>query len=223
MSGRVVPLGSDMHQKVQALLPWYVGGSLDAQECACVEAHIAECPRCQAELAWERELQAACSNSSVAAPGGVDQEFALLRERIAVGAAPRQRYGLVARLRDRWRECPPWTRWALLGQCVLVATLSGLLILPLSHEQRFRALGGPAGPPASTVSGNLIVRFRPEATEQEMRRVLRDSKARLVYGPTTTDAYLLAVPPDLETAAVKQLRKEGSVMLVESLDGRAAP
>jgi anti-sigma factor RsiW len=219
----VVHLGTDLHQEVQALLPWYVCASLGAEERARVEAHIAECPRCQAELAWERELQAACSNSNLAAPGDVDRGFARLRERIAVGPPPRRRFGLVARLRARWREGPAWTRWALLAQCVLVATLSGLLLLPPSPEQRFRALGGPAGPPAAADGGNLIVRFRPEATEQEMRRVLRDSKARLVYGPTSTDAYLLAVPAGLETAAVKQLRQESAVLLVESLDGRAAP
>lgn len=223
MSGRVVHLGTDMHQEVQALLPWYVGESLDAADRTRVEAHIAECPRCQAELAWERELQAVCSNESIGIPDDVEQGLATLRERIAAGAAPRRRNDFVARLRDRWRECAPWTRWALLGQCVLVATLGGLLVVPLLPEQRFRALGGPAGPTATADGGNLIVRFRPEATEQEMRRVLRDSKARLVYGPTTTDAYLLAVPAGLETAAVQQLRKERAVLLVESLDGRAAP
>lgn len=225
MSGRVVHLGTDMHQEVQALLPWYVGARLDAENRARVEAHIADCPRCQAELAWERKLQAACSNGDIDVPGDVDQGFASLRERIVVGvgAAPRQRDGVAARLRQRWRECAPWTRWALLAQCVLVATLGGLLLLPLPPEQPFRALGGPAAPTATADSGNLIVRFRPEATEQEMRRVLRDSKARLVYGPTTTDAYLLAVPAGLETAAVQQLRKESAVLLVESLDGRAAP
>jgi hypothetical protein len=31
------------------------------------------------------------------------------------------------------------------------------------------------------------------------------------------------VPAGLETAAVKQLREESAVLLVESLDGRAAP
>ncbi|HEY2256426.1 MAG TPA: hypothetical protein VGI11_12380, partial [Variovorax sp.] len=116
-----------------------------------------------------------------------------------------------------------WTRRALLGQCVLVATLGSLLVLTASPEQRYRALGGPAAPLASAAGGQLIVRFRPDATEQEMRRVLRDSQARLVYGPTATDAYLLAVPVGLETDAVKQLRQERVVLLVESLDGRAAP
>jgi len=56
-----------------------------------------------------------------------------------------------------------------------------------------------------------------------MRRVLRDSEARLVYGPTATDAYLLAVPAGLESEAVKRLRNEHAVLLVESLNGRTAP
>ena len=104
MSGRVVHLGTDMHQEVQALLPWYVGESLDAADRTRVEAHIAECPRCQAELAWERELQAVCSNESIGIPDDVEQGLATLRERIAAGAAPRRRNDFVARLRDRWRD-----------------------------------------------------------------------------------------------------------------------
>jgi hypothetical protein len=53
--------------------------------------------------------------------------------------------------------------------------------------------------------------------------VLRDSQARLVYGPTTTDAYLLAVPADRVKAAVTRLRGERVVLLVEALDGGAVP
>ena len=59
MNGQVVPLGSDVHLKVQSLLPWYVGATLDAPEREGVEAHLADCPRCRAELAVERALQAA--------------------------------------------------------------------------------------------------------------------------------------------------------------------
>lgn len=221
MSDRVVHLGADVHQKVQALLPWYVCASLDADERVRVEAHIAECPRCQAELAWERKLQAA--HADIDAPGNVDQGFALLRERIAGAAVPRRRGGLVARLKHGWHEGPAWMRWAFMGQCVVVAALSGLLLVVLPPEQRYRALGGPAAAPGATGGGNLIVRFRPEATEQELRRALRDSEARLVYGPTATDAYLLAVTPGHEMAAVARLRKETAVVLVESLDGRVAP
>jgi len=224
MSGRVVQFDTGVHRKVQSMLAWYVSESLDAEERARVENHLAECPRCRAELALERELQSAYS-ADIDPPGDVDQGFAALRARIADSAPsrPRPSEGWLARLRERWLEGPPWTHWALLAQCVLVATLGGLLIVQQSPDAPYRALGGSAGPPASASVGRLIVRFRPEATEQEMRRVLRTIQARLVYGPTTTDAYVLAVPVDLETAAVEQLRREQAVTLVESLDGRTSP
>ena len=108
---------------------------------------------------------------------------------------------------------------------MLVAVLGGMLRLSPSPSPapQFHALGAPASPSGQAGAGNLIVRFRPDATEQEMLRVLRDSQARLVYGPTTTDAWLLAVPAGLESAAVRQLREERAVLLVESLDGRAVP
>ena len=221
MSDRVFHLGADVHQKVQALLPWYVCASLDAEERVRVEAHIAECPRCQAELAWERKLQAA--HADIDAPGNVDQGFALLRERIAGATVLRRRGGLVARLKHGWHEGPAWMRWAVGGQFAALVVIGGMLFAPPSPEPPYRALGGPAAAPGTAGSGNLIVRFRPEITEQDMRRVLRDSGARLVYGPTTTDAYLLAVPAGREAAVVARLRKESAVVLVESLDGRAAP
>ncbi len=224
MSGRVVPLGADLHQKVQALLPWYVGARLDDEERARIEAHLAECPRCQAELAWEREVQAACAVSVPAVTGDADAGFALLRERIAAQASPRQRAGFLARLEARWREIPTWTRWTLAGQCALVAVLGGVLVtMAPAPDARFQTLGAAASTSGAAAGGNLVVRFRPEATEQEIRRVLRDSQARLVFGPTATDAYLLAVPSGFEIEAVSRLRREHAVLLAESLNGRAAP
>ena len=223
MSGRVVQLGTDLHQKVQALLPWYVGARLDKAERARVEAHIAECPRCQAELAWEREVQAAYAQAASTVDDDATQGFAHLRDRIAADASPRPRRGLLARLKAQWRNTPAWTRWALAGQCVVVAALGGVVLVALAPDPAFRTLGGPASPAGAAAGGNLIVRFRPDATEEEMRRVLRESEARLVYGPTATDAYLLAVPAGLESEAVKRLRSEHAVLLVEALNGRAAP
>ncbi len=226
MTGRVLPLGVDPHRQVQALLPWYLGTGLDAEERAEVEAHLAGCADCRAELAWERELQAACALLPAGTPGDVDRDFAQWRARL--GSAPTApaaaRRDLGARLAQRWRASPPWTRWALAGQCVLVASLGTALGASLwmqpATEARFRALGEPS---AAAERGNLIVRFRADATEEQMRHALRDSQARLVYGPTSTDAYLLAVPAGSEAAAVRRLRQQASVLLAESLVDRAAP
>jgi ethanolamine ammonia-lyase large subunit len=70
---------------------------------------------------------------------------------------------------------------------------------------------------------NLIVRFRPNATEEDIRHVLRDTDAKLVYGPTITDAYVLTVPASDEKTAVVRLRGNSAVLLVESLDGQGMP
>ena len=221
MNGRVVQFG-DVHQRMQALLPWYVGASLGADERASVDAHLAECPHCQAELAWERRLQAIDRKAD--APGDVDRAFALLRERIVGGAAPARSGGVATRLMRGWRQGPAWMRWALAGQCAVVATLGISLLSGTSPpEQRYRALGGRAAASGTASGGNLIVRFRPDATEQDMRSVLRDCEARLVDGPTSTDAYLLAVPAERVKTAVTRLRAQRAVLLVESLDSGGPP
>jgi anti-sigma factor RsiW len=222
VSGRVFQIGNVMHRQVQTLLPWYVGSSLDAEDRARVETHLAECPRCRAELALERALRAACADGVDDALVDVDRGFALLRERIAADRVARQPRPLATRLWRSWQADPAWLRWVLMGQCAAALLLSALLLMPPGPGP-YRALGGSAATPASATGGNLIVRFRPEATEQEIRRALRDSDARLVYGPTTTDAYLLAVPAGREKAVVARLRKESSVLLVESLEGGGTP
>jgi len=58
VNGQILRLGGDEHDIVQLLLPWYGNGSLDDAETARVEAHLGRCPRCQADIAWQRKLQA---------------------------------------------------------------------------------------------------------------------------------------------------------------------
>jgi len=221
VSGRVIPLGTDIHSRVQALLPWYVRGSLDIEERARIEAHLGECALCQAELAWERRLHVA---DDAAAPSeDVERDLALLRERLVGAAVPARQGERAARLPRGWRQGPAWLRWALVAQCAVIATLMlGLFADAPSPEQRYRALGRHAVVPVAG-GGNLVVRFRPETTEQQMRQTLRDSDARLVYGPTTTDAYVLSVPAERVKDAIGRLRAQRTVLLVESLDGAGAP
>jgi Putative zinc-finger len=219
VSARVVPLDADVHVRLQGLLPWYLRGRLDADERVRVEAHVAQCARCQAELAWERKLLV--TDDDAGDPREVERDLAALRTRIADGAASTRRAGAASRLLGRWRQGPAWMRWALLAQCAAVAVLGvALLVETPLPGQRYRALGAHTVLPAG---GNLIVRFRPEATEQEMRDALRDSNAHLVHGPTSTDAYLLAVQPEHVNDAVARLRAQRAVLLVESLDGANRP
>jgi hypothetical protein len=49
---------------------------------------------------------------------------------------------------------------------------------------------------------------------------LQANGARLVGGPTETDAYLLAVPGDRRDQVLLRLRTEASIKLAEPLGGK---
>jgi anti-sigma factor RsiW len=219
---RIVDFGSSAHRQVEAMLPWYASGTLDAQERALVESHLAQCPRCQGELAWERRLQAAhaaateAGDTSTAADA--DAGLAAMHERIDAASRPRRWFEPWQRA---WNRGPLAWRLALAVQAAAIVVLCLMLVPWPARDATYRALGSAPAATGVAGAGRLVVRFRPEATEQEMRRVLRNSDARVIYGPTTTDAYLLTVPAGSEKAAVARLRKDSAVLLAESLDGEA--
>ena len=62
-----------------------------------------------------------------------------------------------------------------------------------------------------------MVVFDPLTPESELRRILRDSGARIVDGPTQANAYILDVPAQRQDEAVKALRRERAAVLVEQL------
>jgi hypothetical protein len=215
MSARILPIDPDAHQAIQALLPWYLMQTLEADEAERVRAHLADCPRCQAELAFERQLQAATALPGEAT-ADVEHGLAALRERIRHATPPAHRpMGRWHRLLRGWQAGAPWLRWAAALQCAALLGLgTALLHAQFAADAGYRALGS-ASPAAA---GNLLVRFRPEASERELRQALQDSGARLVDGPTVTGAYLLHVPPAQQAEALRHLRAHAAVVLAESLE-----
>jgi predicted anti-sigma-YlaC factor YlaD len=202
---KVVPLDTDEHHAVQALLPWAASGRLDRDDAQRVEQHLATCASCRDELARERELQA-IEPWPEAAP---DVEHDLARMHALIAAGPQR-----ARLR-----APTWLRWALGAQAVMIVLLATALWLPRPDTDVFRTLGAPD----HAAAANALVMFKSSATEEEIRAALRSVGARLVDGPTASNAYLLRVPSDGHSAAITRLRAQPAVSLAQSLDARATP
>src|SRR5207244_4343661 len=117
------------------------------------------------------------------------------------------------------RPAPRWVFLALGAQFAVIALLTTLLVLPRTGSDAYRALGAPA----MAVAANAVVMFKPDATEQQIRTAWRVSGARLVDGPTASNAYLLSVPSQGHVAAIARLRAQPAVSLAESLDARPAP
>jgi anti-sigma-K factor RskA len=211
MSGRVLQFESGVHKVVDALLPWYVNGTLEGAELEYVQRHLVECPQCLKEAEWLRELYAACA-AAESMPGA---SGALRKLRRALEAAPPTKSGFSARVRGGWRSSNAWTRGSVAASLALVVILAASVLRDTDAPALYRTLG--AGSMASHASGSLIVVFDPATAEADLRRILRTAGARLVDGPTQSNAYVLDVPAGGRQDAMRVLRSERAVVLVERL------
>lgn len=251
MKGQVFRLDVPAHQAVQELLPWYASSQLEADDARRVEVHLHTCEQCREDLQWERKMldQGSADNSL---PPGVDMERAWARILPALGptddiddmparagtaaapsAAPApsparpaiEAPATAPVVPRRWwamgaANQPTWLRWAVAAQWVLIVGLVALLARPDEPPAAYRVLGnGVGGAPV----GNLVVMFQPTTTERELRRVLQAQGARVVDGPTVTDAYLISVADENRERALQALRKDPAVKLAEALDDGGTP
>ena len=224
MSGRIIPLRGEPHERIQALLPWFVTDRLDTAERAEVEAHLSGCVDCRAEERLERRLSAEVA----AMPMDVEQSWARLRARL-VPPSPYRGRGSGGGLAAAWRGLgrrlnggPPWMGWAMAGQA---AFMVALLAVVWPHagsapgvDTRYHALGAAS----ATRAGNVVVMFRPDAPERDLRAALVAGRARLVDGPTAAGAYVLNVPETQRAAALSALRRRAGVVMAEPIDPTGA-
>jgi anti-sigma factor RsiW len=227
MSGQILRLEPDPHVAVQRLLPWYLTGRLETAEHDIVETHLAQCPECRAELETERRWQ--LLHPGQGAQVDVEEGWARMRARLA-GELPRPappeplltpapapigpRRGW---LPPAWRSAPrlpgrAWAAPALLSVALLAAI--GFTLRPaVAPVGDYHALAAPG-----EAGATAVVRFRADATEAQIRRGLNESGARLVDGPTVSDAYVVRLPREHYAAALEKLRRQPGVALVEALE-----
>lgn len=233
MSGRIVNLETSAHQAVQELLPWFVMNRLEGGELDAVREHLAGCEQCRADVEQQRKLRAA-EPDTIIMPD-IDAAWRRMQAQLdaaptaaeSTAAAPRKRqsrYGnrLADAVQRLFGRPGGWMPWAMAAQFVAIAGLA-IVVAHLEGESAayrdasFHVLGTP-----KNASANIMAVFRPEATEQELRGVLQASGARIVDGPTATGAYLLRVDEAHIEPAIKALRAQRAVALVESLAAGAA-
>jgi hypothetical protein len=212
------------HFEIQELLPWWVNGTLGADERGAVERHLAACDACRAEAEHCRTLARELERTTAPAPAPHPAQLARLEERIARGdldredAPPARRRGLV-------RVPPRATRWVIGLQA---AALAACLLWIGSLE---RAPGpGPSGPyhtlssPVRSRTASVRVVFAPDATEREIRSLLLEIRAEIVSGPSPLGAYGLALAPaaagESQEAVLARLRSDPKVRLAEPVLGR---
>ena len=230
MSGQIVHLEPDPHAAVQQLLPWYLTGRLEAAERAQVEEHLASCAECRAELETERSWQ--LLQPGQGAQVDVEQGWANMRALLG-GDDPRSPNAddtrrrieaRIPRVRGRRAVLPGFFGQAGIGRAwAAPALLSVALVVALGFALRPPQAVYHTLSAAPAEGATAVVRFRPDATELQIRASLNASGARLVDGPTVTDAYVVSLPRDRYTDGLAKLRRQPGVALVEALESAPSP
>jgi hypothetical protein len=205
---------SPEHRAAQRLLPWLLSGTLEGAELALVREHLRGCTACRHDLEWERRLRAAGQSQPA-----LDADAALgrLTQRLS---HPPPRFDTLR----RWVQAlaardAGWWRPLAVTQFGAIAALAALLLIrpdPIDARYRLLAAGAP-------VQGDLVVAFRPDTPERELRRILEDSGTRVLDGPTAAGAYVLAARASTPAHALARLRAEPAVMLVQPLSNEGRP
>ena len=181
------------HEAAWELLPWYVNGSLKADEAVPVERHLANCPGCRREVERCRSLAVVVKSSRSAAEedwAPSPRHFAQIMARVdaaqAVSSAGSP--SLAQRLRSWLIDTPPPMRWAFALQAGLIVGLAGALLALAPSDSSYETLSGGAASGASErVALHLV--FAEDTTEKELRDLLHDIDATIVGGPTPRGVY----------------------------------
>jgi len=213
----IIPLPGDRHQETIELLPWYVTGRIEPIDRVKVEAHLADCAECRGELAIERRLHGEVAQL----PLDMALGFADLKRRLELHpSAPARRSARGLESMRRRGARPGRQRWVIAAQAAALLLVVGIALPQFqqrsqpTHPARYQTLGSAPTHPA----GNLLVMFRPEISEQQLRTLITQSGARVVDGPTETGAYMLLVPATQRETVLSRLRAQPAVTLAQPID-----
>ena len=209
--------------EIEALLPWYVAGRLDAKSHARVDRYMEAHPEVRAHLALAREEAdaAVAGNRAIAGPG----PDALARLRASVAAAAPRRQSFFAQASERFAD---WIANLAPPQLGLVAAAAALVLMLQAAAIGVLVMQRAGEPAYQTASGNevagerieVLVGFSEQATMGQISAVLKEIDAVVADGPKA-GLYRLRLPDRGEegrAAAIELLQQSGVVTIV--LPGR---
>ncbi|MFZ3001450.1 MAG: zf-HC2 domain-containing protein [Undibacterium umbellatum] len=210
------------HSQVQDLLPWYANNTLQADEQQLVRAHLQTCTACQDDLQWQQKLKA--GEPAASTVPNVDRALARLLPKLdgqVQAAKVNNTNNFMAGLRTLFTadgKAPARRGMAVMAaQTAVIVGLVAFMALPRQDDSSYRVLGS-----GERSSGNIVVVFKPETTVKDIQRIMSINDARIIDGPTVTNAYLLNVDDARLEQSIRELRSEAGIELVESLGSGAA-
>ncbi|MEM7255672.1 MAG: zf-HC2 domain-containing protein [Pseudomonadota bacterium] len=209
------------HESCDLLLPFFVNGTLSAEEHEAVDRHLALCEACRrslAELAHLHQLVAG-QDSGFRIP---QDHLSSLLERLnpapssaATSVAPKPRS--FSRLLS-WLASPvPSSRQRLLPAFIIVAAVgTGVLLLGRQFASPdFRTLSNEV----AADKGRIEIIIAPTATQAEVNALFRQHAVQIVSGPSAIGALRLSVPVNSEATQVRDRLAESPYVTYAELLG----
>jgi anti-sigma factor RsiW len=199
------------HQAMTELIPWYLNETLDETTRSRVDRHLATCPRCRADVAFERVVQGT------------------LRAQRAVEYMPA---ASLKRLNATLDELQPARPHAFRGfrRPPLRAVAASIALLAMTVGLGVVTIGRLPGGGQESVAYHTVTTsrirspdetiravFAPGMTVAELQSVLDDAQLRIVAGPSEAGVYSLA-PTSTRPASssLELLRQHPGVRFAES-------
>ena len=179
----------------EALLPWYVNGTLEVKERRQVEEALEESQTLRTELHRLERLGSLVASDALAAPEPRADGFARLQRMIAAPANKPQRLAWSERLAQFFELSMRPAVVAALMLVVAIETVAVVAVLSRTETPRFVTASGPAE------GAKAVVQFKPETTLSDIQAILGAEQATIVRGPTP-DGSLVVQWPGLGTEAV---------------------
>ena len=187
-----------MSDRFNELLPWYVNGTLDGDDRAWMEQHLAESAEAREELEWFRSLQIHMRQDEPAVPQtiGLARTMHLIR-----GDRPT----LAERVTGFFASLGMRPGLALAG-VALMAVQGGVIHQLMQPDAEDAVPIRTIGP--SRVESNAVLKlnFAPGAREVDIRLLLVSVQGNLISGPGPQGEYIIRVPEGTEAASIEVLK-----------------
>ncbi len=222
------------HDSVDALLPWYINGTLSSEEDSQVEKHMETCLQCRAAITELQGLQHVVQQSTDI--GLVEQQNlqgVLSRIESRIDQAPaelvtrrkheRRREPLAKKISDFWAAfmaLPGGWRYTVVAQFLLLVLVFGVTFDRPSMDPVFTTLSAPTEEATNNVRIRVV--FAEDVLLRDIRNLLVDAQTRIVDGPTPSGVYMLETayaPNEVLQDVLDRWRNKALVRFVEPVSG----
>ena len=205
---------------IEELLPWHAAGTLNRRDSQRVEAALANDPELARRYALVRDElgETIVLNETLGAPSAHAMEKLFAKIDAEPARKPSQSFNLSARVTSFFASLTPRTLAYAGGAAVFAILLQAGIIASVLVKENSRPGGYVTASAPSTdpgIGAFTLIRFSPQATQDDVTKFLEANKLSIVAGPMAGGLYKVRV-------AVTGLPKEELATIVKKLQDNKA-